>query len=43
MFGSMTDIVLDAPAAYTTLIRVVESGTKAGFVTPLISQEIPQR
>lgn len=43
VFNDLTDIVLDAPNAYHTLSKFVESGTAAGFVSNFILEELPSR
>lgn len=43
VFHDLTDIVLDAPNAYHTLSKFVESGVTAGFVSRIISEELPSR
>lgn len=43
VFNDMTDIVLDAPNAYHTLSKIVERGFSAGFVSRVISEELPSR
>lgn len=43
VFNDMTDIVLDAPNAYHTLSKFVERGDSAGFVSRLVSEELPSR
>ena len=43
VFNDMTDIVLDAPNAYHTLSKIVERGFSAGFVSRVITEELPSR
>lgn len=43
VFGDMSDIVLDVPHAYTTLNNFMEKSVKAGYVSPQVAEEIPQR
>ena len=39
----MTELVLDAPYAYTTLNKLVERCVKTGIVTLQLAEQIPQR
>ena len=39
----MTELVLDVPSAYATLSKFMDKGVKAGFVTPELYEEMPQR
>ena len=43
VFNDMSDIVLDAPNAYHTLSKFVESGEAAGFISRATSDEVPSR
>ena len=43
LFGDMTELVLDVPSAYATLSKFMDKGVKAGFVTPEVYEEMPQR
>ena len=43
VFGAMSDIVLDAPLAYTTLGNFVEMSFVAEYITREIASEMPQR
>ena len=43
VFHDLTDIVLDAPNAYHTLSKFVESGVDAGFVSTAVCDELPSR
>ena len=43
VINDMTDIVLDAPNAYLTLTKFMEKGITAGFVSRLITEELPSR
>ena len=43
VFNDMTDIVLDAPNAYHTLSKFVESGIGASFISKVIAEELPSR
>ncbi len=43
VFHDLTDIVLDAPNAYHTLSKFVDSGIAAGFVSKRVSDELPSR
>lgn len=43
VINDMTDIVLDAPNAYLTLTKFMEKGVSAGFVSRLITEELPSR
>ena len=43
VFGAMTELVLDAPYAYTTLNKLVERCVKTSIVTPQLAEQTPQR
>lgn len=43
IFNDMTEIVLDIPQAYLLLNKFIERGLQAGFVSPAVAQEVPQR
>lgn len=43
VFNDMTEIVLDVPSAYHTLSKFVEHCFKAGFISSVIAEELPQR
>ena len=43
VFNDISDIVLDAPNAYHTLTKFVESGEAAGYISRAISDELPSR
>lgn len=43
IYQDMTEIVLDVPHAYTILSKFIEKGARAGFVSSVVADEIPQR
>ena len=43
IYNDMTEIVLDIPQAYVLLNKFIEKGLEAGFVSPAVAQEVPQR
>ena len=43
VFNDMTEIVLDVPSAYHTLSKFVEHCFKAGFISSVVAEELPQR